>query len=110
MEEIAKKIFEKASELSSMISEAKLEDVHFAMVLHVPKEDGDNEEANCVGVMSGRPAEIAQLLNRLIRDTDMEKYLALDKLIGMFNVDSKDSEEENDGLLAPDDKEEAEQG
>jgi hypothetical protein len=85
MEEIAKKIYEKANELSSMISESKLKDIHFAMVLHVPQEDGDNTDTpNCIGVLTGRPIETAKLLNKLIADTDMAKYLALDRLREAF--------------------------
>lgn len=105
MKEEAKKIFEKASELASMISEAKLEDVHFVLVLHVPKEDGDDEEPNCIGVLRGRPVQTAKLLNRLIRDTDMAKFLALDRLRGMFDVDNNDEEAE-----APAGKAETQQG
>lgn len=84
MEEIAKKIYEKANELSAMIFEAKMRDLHFAMVLHVPREDSDEEDiTNCIGILSGRPMETARLLNGLIVDTDMAKYLALDKLRDM---------------------------
>lgn len=86
MEEIAKIIYEKANELSAMISEAKMEDLHFAMVLHVPREDSDEESiTNCIGILIGRPIQTARLLNKLIVDTDMAKYLALDKLSDMFN-------------------------
>ena len=85
MEEIAKKIYEKANELSEMISKAKMKDLHFAMVLRVPREDSDEEAIpNCIGILIGRPMETARLLNRLIVDTDMAKYLALDKLSDMF--------------------------
>lgn len=85
MEEIAKKIYEKANELSSMIYESKLKDIHFAMVLHVPQEDGDNTDTpNCIGVLTGRPIETAKLLNKLIANTDMAKYLALDRLREAF--------------------------
>jgi hypothetical protein len=68
-----------------MISESKLKDIHFAMVLHVPQEDGDNTDTpNCIGVLTGCPIEIAKLLNKLIADTGMAKYLALDGLMEAF--------------------------